>query len=250
MSRITPLYELQQIDSGLSSRILRMRQIDNLMVDGPELLSVRAVYEEIAARLAAEQASLKKLSHIAEETSTRLRTLEKRLYDGTIKSPKELNQAQEEVGHLKLRLKDQEDEVIDAIMQSEATEEQVQARRADLDLIEKEFEQYKAGLLEEKEKLLAQAKVLQVKRQRHAAAMLPGDLVYYERYRKSKAGVAIAGVREGQCVVCHVEVPANVVRAARLGTDFTVCPSCGRILYPLGDIRFKEANHDLDNVDK
>ena len=63
MSRTSALYELQQVDSGLDSRVARMRQIDERMGDSEELISARGQYEEIAERLAQEQAKLKTLSH-------------------------------------------------------------------------------------------------------------------------------------------------------------------------------------------
>ena len=113
MSRIGPLYDLQQIDTGLDSRVARMRQIDEQMRDSQELLDARARFEEASARLASEQATLKRLSHDTDDTSTRVRTLEKKMYDGSVKNPKELGQMQEEVAHLKARLKSLEESTLE-----------------------------------------------------------------------------------------------------------------------------------------
>src|SRR5438045_1759021 len=105
MSRISQLFDLQQIDSSLDRRVARMRHIDEQTVDSPELVAARAAQAGARTMLAGRQAALKQLSHEAEDLSIRVKTQEKRLYDGKIKNPKELAQVQEEVEHLKSRFK-------------------------------------------------------------------------------------------------------------------------------------------------
>ncbi|MDQ3929906.1 MAG: hypothetical protein M3328_12275 [Chloroflexota bacterium] len=248
MSRTAQLFELQQIDSALDSRVARMRQIDELMADSPELVAARAALEEASTRLAGEQTRLKKLSREAEETSARLKMLEKRLFDGSIKNPKELGKAQEEVEHLKGRLRDQEDGVIEAMLAAEEAEEARNALQGELDTVSKEWQQFLAGLTEEKDTLLAHAKVLQVKRQRAMKEVAWEDLQLYERLRRGKGGLAVAAVKGGLCGGCHVAVTATILRLARTSPDFVKCPTCERILYPMGEIKFQEFDHDLDNI--
>ncbi|HUP28166.1 MAG TPA: C4-type zinc ribbon domain-containing protein [Chloroflexia bacterium] len=250
MSRTGQLYDLQQIDSALDSRVARMRQIDQQMVDSPELIAARNAHQEAASYHSDLQARLKQASHEVEDTSNRIRIQDKRLYDGSIKNPKELGQVQDEVAHLKSRLKTQEDAAIEAMMQAEAADDQLQARAADLEEATSEWQKFQAGLAEEKDTLLQQAKVLQLKRQRAIAELPWADLQTYERLRRGKGGVAIAGVREGLCGGCGVSVPANILHQARAGTDLVSCPTCGRILYPVGQIKFAEFDHDLDNINR
>lgn len=250
MSRVAPLYELQQVDTALQSRVSRMRQIDESMADSPELLAARADAEDAAGYLADLQDRLRKASEAVDETSRRIKTQDKRLYDGSIKNPKELGQVQEEVGHLKTRLKQQEDELIDLMLSVERAEEASREKHAALEAVEHDTEQYRAGLTEEKDKLLQQAKVLQVKRQRLVKEGVWADLQTYERLRRAKGGHAVSEVRDGKCGGCGVRVPVNVVRAARADTEFAYCPTCGRMLYPIGDLRFQEFDHNLDNVDR
>ena len=250
MNRLGQLFELQQIDSGLDSRLARMRQLDAQMVDSPELIAARAAHEEARAVLVGKQAELKHLSHEAEDTSTRLKTFEKRLYDGSIKNPKELSQVQEEVGHLRSRFKTHEESMLDLMLVVEEAETAVADRASDLEKVQKDWELYQNGLMEEKDKLTSQAKVLQVKRQRSVAEIAWADLQAYERLRRSRGGIAVAAVHNGICGGCHVGVPAHVLRVARTSTEFTTCPSCGRILYPAGEVKFEEFNHDLDNINR
>lgn len=248
MSRVSQLYDLQQIDTGIDKRVARMRQLDQQMVDSPELVAARAARDEARSLLTERQATLKRLSHEAEEVSKRLKSQEKVLYGGTIKNPKELGQVQEEVGHLKTRLKSLEDSALDAMLVVEDAETEVTTKNEELDKVEKDWQHLQTGLLEEKDKLTEQAKVLQVKRQRAITDLPWADLQSYERLRRSKGGVAVAGVQGGLCGGCHVGIPAHILRVARTSAEFTPCPNCGRILYPVDEIKFKEFDHDLDNV--
>jgi predicted nucleic acid-binding Zn-ribbon protein len=250
MSRISQLYDLQQIDSAIDSRAARLRQIEEQMADSPQLLSARAANQQAQDRLAQEQARLRQASRQVEETSARIRTQEKRLYDGSIKNPKELAQIQEEVWHLKARLKEQEDRVIEAMLAVEEAEAAARARQEELDLVAREWQQFTDGLLEEKDKLLEQTRALQVKRQRAMAGVPWADLQAYERLRRSKGGVAVAAVRDGVCGGCHVSVAVGIVRQARSGDSFVLCPSCGRILYPVGEVKYTEFDHSLDNINR
>jgi uncharacterized protein len=248
MSRISQLFDLQQIDSSLDRRVARMRQIDEQMVDSPELIAARAAQGEARASLARRQAALKQLSRDAEDLSIRLKTQEKRLYDGKIKNPKELSQVQEEVEHVKSRLKSLEDSILEAMLEVEEVEALAASRNGNLGKIEQDSKQFQAGLLEEKDKLTEQAKVLQVKRQRAIADIPWADLKAYESMRRTKAGVAVSAVQRGLCGGCHVAVPAHVLRIARSSSDLTPCPSCGRMLYPVDEVKFKEFDHGLDNI--
>jgi predicted nucleic acid-binding Zn-ribbon protein len=250
MSRVGPLYDLQQIDTGLDSRVARMRQIDEQMGDSPELVAARANFEGTSSRLAAEQSTLKQLSHDTEETTGRMKALEKKMYDGSVKNPKELAQMQEEVFHLKGRLKTLEEQALDSMLAVEEAEEAKAGAEQELDALTKEQQQYQSGLLEEKDKLLGQARVLQVKRQRFITELPWADLQTYERLRRSKGGLAVVGVRAGLCGCCHVAVPAATLRQARTSTDLVPCPTCGRLLNPLGEVKYEEFDHNLDNVDR
>jgi uncharacterized protein len=248
MSRISQLFDLQQIDSSLDRRVARMREIDAQMGDSPELVAARAAHDEARALLARHQAGLKHHTHDAEDVAIRLKMQEKRLYGGSIKNPKELSQVQDEVNHMKSRIKALDDSILDAMLEVEEAEARAASRKSDLERLDGDQQQFQAGLLEEKDKLTEQARVLQVKRQRAIADIPWADLQAYERLRRARGGVAVAAVHQGLCGGCHVSVPAHVLRTARSSSEFTLCPSCGRILYPVDEVKFKEFDHGLDNI--
>lgn len=250
MSRAGQLYDLQQIDSGLDSRVARMRQIDEGMKDSADVTAARAANAEAAAILERDQANLKRLSHESEDANTRLKMLERKMYDGSVKNPKELGQMGEEVSHLKSRIKALEDTRLDAMLTAESAEDaHIQTQKA-LDDLLKEQELFRTGLIEEKDKLMTQARVLQVKKQRALSELPWADLQTYEKLRRSKGGIAISVARAGVCSGCNASLPATVMRQARIATELVACPTCARILYPLGEAKYEAFDHNLDNVDK
>jgi len=95
MTRTSQLFDLQQIDTGLDRRAARLRQIDEQMADTPALIAAREAQMEAQKFLAVRQAELKRLTEEADDVSRRAKTQEKRLYDGSVKNPKELGQIQE-----------------------------------------------------------------------------------------------------------------------------------------------------------
>ncbi len=53
----------------------------------------------------------------------------------------------------------------------------------------------------------------------------------YNRLMKTKAGLAIAPLRDGKCEGCHMKLIASTIMKAQTGKEITQCEDCGRILY-------------------
>jgi predicted nucleic acid-binding Zn-ribbon protein len=68
-------------------------------------------------------------------------------------------------------------------------------------------------------------------RQRLAAAADSDFLSLYDRLLKTKNGVAVAPVSNGQCGGCHVRlIPATLIKA-QSDKEYAQCENCARILY-------------------
>ena len=53
----------------------------------------------------------------------------------------------------------------------------------------------------------------------------------YDRLMKTKAGLAIAPLREGKCEGCHMKLIASTVMKVNAAKEIAQCEDCGRILY-------------------
>lgn len=81
------------------------------------------------------------------------------------------------------------------------------------------------------ERLEAERAEVSAERARLAAEVPDEVLPLYERLMKTKAGLAIAPVHDGKCGGCHMKLIASTVVAVQSGRELTRCEDCGRILY-------------------
>ncbi len=64
------------------------------------------------------------------------------------------------------------------------------------------------------------------------AERVPQEVIpFYTRLMKSKDGMAVAPMREGNCQGCHMKLIASTVMKVLAGKELTQCEDCGRILY-------------------
>src|SRR4051794_28582889 len=232
MSRTTQLFELQQVDSQSDDLLRRALTIAHALGESEGLRAARAAHDAAAAALAAGQARLRALSHEVDEISSRLQTMGGRLYDGSVKNPKELVAIEHDIAAAKQVRSEREDQLLEAMVavdqQQAALDESVRA----LELVETEWQRNQDGLLEEKDSVDAQLRVLRTRREKMIADVPWTDLQLYEKLRKAKHGVAIAGIEHDICQACRVKIPAGAMQTLRLGQELVYCPSCARLLHP------------------
>lgn len=65
-----------------------------------------------------------------------------------------------------------------------------------------------------------------------AAAEIDADVLdIYDRLFKSKGGLVVVALEDGQCKGCHMKVIKSTVVAVKVEKEITHCDNCGRILY-------------------
>ena len=156
----------------------------------------------------------------------------KRLYSGTVTSPRELQAIQEDIDGLARRQRELEDDVLEIMEAAEPLHEEVgrlertreehAAEGARLDGViaaaEAEIDGELAGVMGERDQL---------------ASAIPEDMLRtYERLRDRLGGIAVARLEGGQCLGCHLSLPATEVDAIRRAAPDAVVfhEECGRIL--------------------
>ena len=156
----------------------------------------------------------------------------KRLYSGTVTSPRELQAIQEDIDGLNRRQRDLEDEVLDLMEAAEPVRDQIDrvesaraqhaaeaARLGELIAAgEAEIDGELAGVLSDRERL---------------ASDVPAELLAtYERLRDKLGGVGVARLEGMQCTGCHLTIPAVEADAIRHSSPGVVVfhEECGRIL--------------------
>jgi uncharacterized protein len=190
---------------------------------------------ELRSRLTDLDRSQKRIEDEVATLAAKGEAENKRLYSGTVSSPRELQAMQEDIDGLTRRQRELEDDVLEIMEAAEPLHEEVDrlervreehAAEAERlrDLIaaaEAEIDGELAGVLGEREQL---------------ARGIPEDLLTtYERLRDRLGGVGVARLEGAQCMGCHLSLPATEVDAIRHAGpgDVVFHEECGRILVRL-----------------
>ncbi|HEY7282714.1 MAG TPA: C4-type zinc ribbon domain-containing protein [Actinomycetota bacterium] len=234
MRGLDRLLALQEVD--LSIDRLRARQEE--LESGEEAIAARARMDQIERAVGELKLAVggidrevQRLENDAEMIGRKADAEERRMYDGSVANPKELESIQHEVASLRDRRRRVDDELLDRMVEREDLETKIGAGEAELREARDRLAEVRGAAgneLEDIEKALAE-------RTGERGALLPEFddelLSTYEDLRRSKRGVGAAALIDGVCQGCHQKLSA--AELARLKqADVKRCEYCNRILVP------------------
>ncbi len=223
------LYALHEIDQKIEAS---QKVIALLTAELGVSEAVRRAQEALTgaqAKLAGLLSEQKSLEWDIDDLSVKLQGIEKDLYSGRIRIPKELSSLQQEIASIKARRSQLEDRVL-AIM------EQIEAGRSSVTRLSGEFQQVETAWKTRQDELnrkIHDEKQLLDQAEQKKGALLPviaADSLQIYQSVKQRKGYAVASVEQGVCRGCRISLPASELQAAR-GGKLVQCGSCGRILY-------------------
>lgn len=229
MSVAKQLFDLQELDLDLDARHAAVKQMTARLGESKALLDARAALSEARQNLDRSAADLRSLEWEIDDITAKLKTMERDLYGGRIRIPKELSSLQQEVATLRNRRSQLEDralEMMETVERQKKTVADLSERLSSVEAAwQKEQAELKAGI-EKEEGAIAE---LQPRRKRAAQGIDAESLALYETLRRQK-GAAVSRVEQGICRGCRISLPASELQRAR-GGSLVQCGNCGRILY-------------------
>lgn len=229
MTTAKQLFDLQEIDLQIEAGEKAVKQMTADLGESKELLAARDSLSAEQQKLDALMAEQKSLDWDIDDLSTKLKGLEKDLYSGRIRVPKELGSLQQEIAAVKTRRSQLEDRVLVLMEKIEAAHAAIAQLTV---LYQKTATEWKSRQLELDRNIQAGKQTL-VNLAQKRAALLPSiasDSLQIYQIVKQRKGSAVAKVEQGICRGCRILLPANELQAARSG-KLVQCSSCGRILY-------------------
>jgi uncharacterized protein len=229
------LLEVQGLDATIDRLAHRrvtlpeLEQVETLTARQDELTDdvVRAETED--SDLGREQA---RVDADVDIVRSRMERDQKRLDEGQVGSPRELENLQSEIESLHRRQAELEDAELEVMEQRETIETRLKALNADLEQVAVDLaaavQQRDASWLEIDTEVQA-SKSLRA----DWAATLPEDLLaLYEKLRASSAGIGAAALHRGRCEGCHLQLNTIELNQIREAPDDDVlrCEECRRIL--------------------
>jgi predicted nucleic acid-binding Zn-ribbon protein len=227
---IKQLLTLQEIDSAiLAATEKKEKGPQEIKELEGELEKSRKEFEEQLEQT--ENLARKRMSaeQDFEEIRAKIRKSQAKL--SYVKNTREHRAILKEIDDLKSMMKAKEEEILQIMEQQEILNGVIEKKKASLENEQVRVEERKRGI----EVLIRQAEEdLNVLRDQKAALskdLNPEILDRYNFIREKLGGLALAGVSNGVCGVCHMNLPPQrfneLLRSDRLMT----CPSCHRFIY-------------------
>ena len=231
VTSIAELYTLQELDLALDADRASLVDAESRLGESEEVVEARLAMAERQDALRSAEREFKEREWDADEVRRKIEPLERRLYEGSVRNPKELEDLQQDVESLKRRRSELEDRALgamEALEQAQQAMTEAQRRLEDLTgSYETEQEELRGRLVSLKEEI----GVLEGRRIEQAARINGSLLRLYEQLRATRQGRAVAKVEGGSCRGCRISLPVNLIQRARSGNDIVQCSSCERILY-------------------
>ena len=231
MNRSHLLYRLQTIDLEIGHGNRRLEEVEAGLGESEELRQAQRALQKAEDKLNHWRTTLRDLELETKSLTAKITSVEERLYSGRVTNPKELANLQNEVSYLKRRRGELEDRQIEAMVEVEEHEAEVDSKKASLAQIEAEWSHTQKRLTGERSELKERLAHLTKERVNLERTIGAEDLALYGELCSRKGGQAVALLKGGVCQTCRVTLPTSQVQQARSGDSLSFCSSCQRILY-------------------
>ncbi len=229
MSWMQALYRLQEVDLALAEARKQLQEVELLLKDDQELQQARQEVTAAETILRQAQKVQKDLEFELNRVETERKQAEQRLYSGTIRNPREMEDLQAKTQSLKRRKSELEDKLLEAMLAREEANETHEAALDALEAVTKRWGATQTQLKATGETLRAQIAALETEGKKQAREVPPATLETY-RYLQSKMGVRVVARVDGEvCSVCGIDLTGRTRRNAKEGKE-TYCDSCERLL--------------------
>jgi predicted nucleic acid-binding Zn-ribbon protein len=228
------LLALQELDLSID----RLRARRDVLESGEEVISARARADqveravgELRLALGGVQREVTRLENDAELLGRKADAEERRMYDGSVANPKELESIQHEVASLRDRRRRVDDELLEQMVEREDLETKIASGERQLEEARDRLAQARGAEGAELAEIESTIEAQVAERESMVPEIDEGLLRLYEDLRRAKRGVGVAALVDGVCQGCHQKLSSAEV--ARLkSADIKRCEYCDRILIP------------------
>jgi predicted nucleic acid-binding Zn-ribbon protein len=230
MTSAADLFALQEIDLQRDARRAIIADAEARMGATDELYEARESVEDAVAAQERLRKRQREFEAQLADLEAKIKPIDTRLYDGSVRNPKELQDLQKELNILKGN-RDKLDEQGLQLMESlEAATRAAEEARAEVVRVEAEWQEDQKHLESTKTKAESELEGLDGQRAMQTKGMDLGALGLYENLRATKQGRGAAKVVQGVCQGCRVSLPTHLTQRLRVGRELIQCPRCERIL--------------------
>lgn len=232
MSQVAELVALQEIDAESAAARAALADVEARLQGDAELDEARRQLIQAEAERATIVATQRRLEDEVERLNDRIAPEEKRLYDGSVRNPKELTGIQHELELLKATRERQEDALVEVLDQAETASRQRSEAQGAVTRLEERWSRTQEELRLEARRLGDAIARIDQRREAQAARIPPRLLATYEDLRRRKGGTAVARIKGNTCSGCRITIPDALRSRVLAGETVAQCPNCERIFHP------------------
>jgi predicted nucleic acid-binding Zn-ribbon protein len=233
MRGLDRILELQELDTAID----RLDHRRELLEAGEELSAIRKEMEEADARLGeirlasdAVASESRRLEHEIETMNLKLEAEQKRMYDGSIANPKELEALQHEIASLKERRTRAEDDLLEQMVRKEDLDARGDEADKDANAARARAEDAGGDAVKELDQVGVDLAARHAEREAVVPAFDEELLELYDELRRSKHGVGAAAIVDGVCQACHEKLSAVELDRLQRTEGVKRCEYCRRIV--------------------
>lgn len=223
------LLQLQAIDARVHELANSIAELPkSLQNDKQNLARLEQMLAEEKARLAETEAWRKEQHELVEREDEAIRKAKSKLQSA--KGSKEHAAASREVDNKRRAKSEREDELLKVMEALEKARAEIAAHEADVSKLRGQVEAEEARIAAQVAELQAEVDQRSAGRDELVAQLEDSLMKRYVLVRRQR-GVAVAPVRDGVCLGCHMAVPPQLNNVLARGDSIESCPRCNRIIY-------------------
>lgn len=176
----------------------------------------------------------RRLDDEARSVAAHATDVDKKLYSGTVSSPRELQAMQADIEMLRRRQSELEDEELEIMEQREELDAQLAAADAAIAERESEAQRLRDAIATAEREIDDEIAQEESARAEAAAPVDDALLRDYEKRRSQNKGAGAARLVGTTCQACHLTIPSTEAERIRraAGSEVAYCDNCGAILVP------------------
>jgi predicted nucleic acid-binding Zn-ribbon protein len=223
------LLRLQELDDRIAQLRTEVSELEAVLAGDPELESLRAAAEAAEHERHAAEEKSRAVERELTGVRQRARTLDRHLYDGSVRNPQDLLGLQHDLASLRPHLDELEGRLLEWMEATESAEAALAAARAAVAAREEERGSQEAPRRERLGLALRQLDEVLALRAAAATAAGPADLRLYDRVapRRRPAVVHLEG---DSCGGCHLPLGIREANQVRAGDGLVQCSNCDRVV--------------------
>ncbi len=225
------LYDLQLLDWEIQKLEVELVDVRSTLADDSRRQTARRNLDLLEQRLEALRSPRRQSEEVIRQAEQRISEIDVRMYSGMVTNPRELEAYQEERATQLRNRSAEEDRLLDAMVQTEETQDLRDEARSVFEDINAHRNQQVAELTVRQSEIESQLPALLQERLTSAAEYPPQVLAMYEGVRRTRGGQGAALVdRRGLCGGCRLTITVSEMQRVRAARDVVQCGSCSRIL--------------------